>query len=79
MRSLILSAMAAALTTAIIVPPAHAQPHRHHQAQGMRGAHGAAGPAYGVPPVPQGFTYFGGTDPDPQVREELTRDPPGDR
>jgi hypothetical protein len=45
----------------------------------MRGAHGAAGPAYEVPPVPRGFSYFGGTDPDPQVREELMRDPPGDR
>jgi hypothetical protein len=78
MRSLLLLAIAAALTTAIMALPAQAQPHRHHQARGVQGAYGAAGPAY-VAPFPQGFGYFGDTDPDPQVREELMRDPPNDR
>jgi hypothetical protein len=42
MRSLILSAIAAALTTVMIALPAQAQPHRHHQAQNMHRAYGAA-------------------------------------
>jgi hypothetical protein len=78
MRSLILSAIAAALTTAIMALPAQAQPRRNHQARGVHGAYGAAGPAY-VAPLSQGLGYFGDTDPDPQVREELMRDPPNDR
>jgi hypothetical protein len=52
---------AAALTTAIIALPAQAQQHRHHQTQGLQGGYGAAGPAYGVPPV-KGFSYFGSND-----------------
>jgi hypothetical protein len=52
---------AAALTTAIIALSAQGQLHRHHQTQGLRGGYGAAGPAYGVPPV-KGFSYFGSND-----------------
>jgi hypothetical protein len=48
------------------------------KARGAQGAYGAAGPAY-VAPLSQGFGYFGDTDPDPQDREELMRDPPNDR
>jgi hypothetical protein len=78
MRSLFLSAIAAALATAIMALPAQAQPRRHHQARGVQGAYGAGGPAY-VASFPQGLGYFGDTDPDSQVREELMRDPPNDR
>ena len=78
MRSLVLSAIAAGLTTAIMALPAQAQSNRHHRARGVQGAYGAAAPAY-VAPLPQGFGYFGDTDPDPQVREEMMRDPPNDR
>jgi hypothetical protein len=79
MRSHFLPAVAAALATAIMAIPAQAQPHWHHRhlAPSLRGAHGAAGPVYRPAPFSNG--YYEGTDPDPQVREELMRDPPNDR
>jgi hypothetical protein len=84
MRLLILPAVAAALTTAIMALPAQAETHRHHRhaAPNFEGAYGAAGPAYPtvgprLSPLPNG--YVRGTDPDANVREDLARDPPNDR
>jgi hypothetical protein len=59
--------------------PAQAQPHWHHRhlAPSLQGAYGAAGPVYRPAPFSNG--YHEGTDPDPQVPEELMRDPPNDR
>ena len=72
MRLLIL-AVATALTAAEMSPPAQAaQRHSRHT-----GASGAPTTVY-QQQLPYGG-YGWGTDPDPNVRAEMLRDPPNDR
>jgi hypothetical protein len=74
MRSILFPAIAAALTAAVMAVPAEAATtHRHH--------HASSGPSAAAPvyqQAPSG-SYFGGTDPDAGIREEMLRDPPNDR
>jgi hypothetical protein len=71
MRFLILAAVATAL--AAMSPPAQAAASRHNRNTGATGA-----PATVYQQLPYGG-YGYGTDPDPNVRSEMLRDPPNDR
>ena len=74
MRSLILAAVAAVLTAAVMAPPAQAAEPRHHQhAQSIYGAPGAV-----YRQAPYG-SYTGGVNEDSQIQLEERRDPPDDR
>jgi hypothetical protein len=73
MRFLILSAMVTALTAVAMSPPAQAA-QRHNRHTGVTGAPTTV--------YQQQLPYGGygwGTDPDPNVRSEMLRDPPNDR
>jgi hypothetical protein len=73
MRLLILATVATALTAAAMSLPAQAaQRHSRHT-----GASGAPTTVY-QQQLPYGG-YGWGTDPDPNVRAEMLRDPPNDR
>jgi hypothetical protein len=73
MRLLILATVATALTAAAMSLPAQAA-ERHHR---HSGATGAPATVY-QQQLPYGG-YGWGTDPDPNVRSEMLRDPPNDR
>jgi hypothetical protein len=72
MRFLILAAVATALTAVAMAPPAQAA-ERHNRHPDVSGA-----PATVYRHLPYGG-YGYGTDPDPNVRSEMLRDPPNDR
>ena len=72
MRFLVLAAVATALTAVVMSPPAQAA-QRH---KGYTGVIGAPPTVYRQLPY-GGYGY--GTDPDPNVRGEMLRDPPNDR
>jgi hypothetical protein len=73
MRFLILAAVATAFAAVAMSPPAQAaQRHSRHT-----GATGAPATVY-QQQLPYG-DYGWGTDPDPNVRSEMLRDPPNDR
>ncbi len=79
MRSILAPAVAAALAAAVLALPAVAVPaeaatiHHHRHASAVPGL---PAPVYQQAP---GGSYFGGTDPDAGIREEMLRDPPNDR
>jgi hypothetical protein len=73
MRFLILAAMATALTAVTMSPPAQAA-QRHSRNIGVSGAPTTV---YQQQLPYGGYGY--GTDPDPNVRSEMLRDPPNDR
>jgi hypothetical protein len=73
MRFLILAAVATALTAVAMSPAAQAA-ERHSQHTGVTGAPSTV--------YQQKLPYGGygwGSDPDPNVRSEMLRDPPNDR
>jgi len=72
MRFLILAAVVTALTAVAMSPPVQAA-QRHNRHTGVSGA-----PATIYQQLPYGG-YGYGTDPDPNVRSEMLRDPPNDR
>jgi hypothetical protein len=73
MRLLILAAVATALGAAAMSPAAQAaQRHNRHT-----GVSGAPATVYQQQLPYGGYGY--GTDPDPNVRSEMLRDPPNDR
>ena len=73
MRFLILAAVATALTSVAMSPSAQAaQRHNRHS-----GISGAPATVYQQQLPYGGYGY--GTDPDPNVRSEMLRDPPNDR
>ena len=73
MRFLILAAVATALTAVAMSPSAQAaQRHTRHS-----GVTGAPATVYQQQLPYGGYGY--GTDPDPNVRSEMLRDPPNDR
>jgi hypothetical protein len=74
MRSLILAAVASALTAVAMSPSAQAA-ERHNRHTGV--TTGAPATVY-QHQLPYGG-YGWGTDPDPNVRSEMLRDPPNDR
>jgi hypothetical protein len=74
MRSILIPAIAAALTAAVMALPAQAATTHHHRHAST--VPGVAGPVYQQ--APSGFS-FGGTDPDAGIRGEMLRDPPNDR
>jgi hypothetical protein len=73
MRLLILAAVATALTAAAMSPSAQAA-ERHSRPTGVSGAPATV---YHQQLPYGGYGY--GTDPDPNVRAEMLRDPPNDR
>jgi hypothetical protein len=74
MRFIILAAVATALTAVAMSPSAQAaeRPNRH------TGVTSAPATVYQHQQLPYGG-YGYGTDPDPNVRAEMLRDPPNDR
>jgi hypothetical protein len=74
MRFLILAAVASALTAVAMSPSAQAA-ERHNRHTGV--TTGAPATVY-QHQLPYGG-YGWGTDPDPNVRSEMLRDPPNDR
>jgi hypothetical protein len=73
MRFIIMAAVATALTAVAMSPPALAAA-RHNR---HTGASGAPATVYQQQLPYGGYGY--GTDPDPNVRSEMLRDPPNDR
>jgi hypothetical protein len=74
MRFLMLAAVTTALTAVATSPPAQAAAERHSRHTGVTGAPATV--------YRQQLPYGGygwGTDPDPNVRSEMLRDPPNDR
>jgi hypothetical protein len=74
MRFMILAAVATALTAVAMSPSAQAA-ERHNRHTGVTGAPATV---YQHQQLPYGG-YGYGTDPDPNVRSEMLRDPPNDR